>query len=208
MGETPHQPGRKLASSDLASLSAFLRAGVEVRISIVFRLIRLLKKIGPKKSSAERRHVLRVAADVPKISGQASIWVVFELRDGGWNFGKRYPMTVVVVRMAKRAIVEISPERLLGEPREVDQYRDQDLRDFFIPHGPGEVMIVGKVVTTFRPDDRWNHMPAQEIPTLLSVELLPTFLLLSDLVHAHGDLGRTQIGDSDRVEDGFERVHV
>ena len=75
--------------------------------------------------------------------------------------------------------------------------------DPFVMQRAGEMMMIDDVMALFRPEDHRDHVPAEKLFAFFNRCFAPAFTLRHDLAHADGDLGRTQIGNVDRRQNGL-----
>ena len=72
---------------------------------------------------------------------------------------------------------------------------------------PHQMVMVDDVIAVFRPQDHRDHMPPQELAALVAGHAPPGPAFLRHLAQTDGDLGRPQLGDRNRMQDGFADMH-
>jgi hypothetical protein len=70
------------------------------------------------------------------------------------------------------------------------------------------MVVIDDVKSILWPQNHGNHVPTEELPTLVATLRLPLFALRLDLTHPDRDLCRVQIANRDRMQDRFsDRNH-
>src|SRR5262249_34875410 len=72
---------------------------------------------------------------------------------------------------------------------------------------PRQVVMIDDVVPVLRPEHDWDHMLAEKLVFLLFALVMPALALLLDLPNADRHLGRAQVCDRNRLENGFANRH-
>src|SRR5262245_23047489 len=72
---------------------------------------------------------------------------------------------------------------------------------------PHQVVMIDDVVAVLRPEHDRDHMLAEKIVSLLFALVMPALALLLDLPNADRHLGRAQVCDRNRRENGFTNRH-